>query len=462
MSSQFEVKAIPDDTEHQYPPIPEELPQHEFTLGIIAPKGSGKTTLIVNLLKFYHGYFHRIFIFSPSVANDPKWDTILKTTGVLADNKPLERFLAKHNPKLLKVRESAPGVEIKTKGKNVEASVRYGELGRKRKWMSGGHAAEQRLLDEGHVRVVATSGGRSFLRTKLGTQLTASANSVVVERPREPEFNPAFPVGIVSAIPFTEAAAKHPTDEYVIKTRFQDRQHNASMFRKHSQMFGTFRNTKAQQHQQQDQDGSQDADDELKPLVKRGRIPQEHVFTIPKIKDLAAIMDMQQDIINELSAHGKTKFEADRILFIFDDIVGSDLLRRSKDNLRFLDLNVRHRHYAASLMIVSQGYKEIPRTFRTNFSCLVVFRISNEKERAVIYEENPNCLRYPEWLQVYNYAVKEPFHFLYITYQEKDFSKRFRKNFDTVLTINCSEYEKLSVYDQNNSSNLHSDSDNSV
>jgi GTPase SAR1 family protein len=34
------------------------LPKHEFTLGLIAPKGCGKTTMIVNLLEFYRGDLH--------------------------------------------------------------------------------------------------------------------------------------------------------------------------------------------------------------------------------------------------------------------------------------------------------------------------------------------------------------------------------------------------------------------
>ena len=46
------------------------LPKHEFTIGLIAPKGSGKTTLIANLLHFYAGYFNDIFVFSPTVLSD--------------------------------------------------------------------------------------------------------------------------------------------------------------------------------------------------------------------------------------------------------------------------------------------------------------------------------------------------------------------------------------------------------
>lgn len=71
------VKPVPVPQSAHHPPPPhggDVLPKHEFTIGIIAPKGSGKTTVIANLLKFYKGYFHTILIFSPTVASDEKWD----------------------------------------------------------------------------------------------------------------------------------------------------------------------------------------------------------------------------------------------------------------------------------------------------------------------------------------------------------------------------------------------------
>ena len=54
------------DADHPEPPN-NILPKHEFTMGIIAPKGAGKTTLIANLLYFYKGYFNNIYVFSPTV-----------------------------------------------------------------------------------------------------------------------------------------------------------------------------------------------------------------------------------------------------------------------------------------------------------------------------------------------------------------------------------------------------------
>ena len=75
MKRKLDVQAIPIPSGFIHPPPPSEiLPRHEFSMGLIAPKGSGKTTVICNLLKFYKGYFNTILVFSPTVASDEKWD----------------------------------------------------------------------------------------------------------------------------------------------------------------------------------------------------------------------------------------------------------------------------------------------------------------------------------------------------------------------------------------------------
>lgn len=89
----LKVRAVPVPLGNKHPPPPSDvLPQHEFTMGIIAPKGSGKTTVIVNLLDFYKGYFHTILVFSPTVQSDDKWDYV-KKQKYLVENRPLKNWL---------------------------------------------------------------------------------------------------------------------------------------------------------------------------------------------------------------------------------------------------------------------------------------------------------------------------------------------------------------------------------
>ena len=61
-------------------------------MGLIAPKGAGKTTVICNLLQFYKGYFHTILVFSPTIQSDEKWD-VIKESRLLAENTALKKWL---------------------------------------------------------------------------------------------------------------------------------------------------------------------------------------------------------------------------------------------------------------------------------------------------------------------------------------------------------------------------------
>ena len=89
------VKVEPKDFKaHPEPKFPS-CPQHEFTMLLIAPKGSGKTNLICNLLmNHYKGYFHQIWVCSPSVDSDEKWDVVKKTKHILIENKDLSKAIA--------------------------------------------------------------------------------------------------------------------------------------------------------------------------------------------------------------------------------------------------------------------------------------------------------------------------------------------------------------------------------
>jgi thymidine kinase len=92
---------VPRSSCHEMPKH-DVLPSHEFTLGLIgvwlcfilAPKGCGKTTMIVNLLEFYKNYFHSILIFSPTVQSDEKWDYV-KGRRYLTQNVKLQKFVQK-------------------------------------------------------------------------------------------------------------------------------------------------------------------------------------------------------------------------------------------------------------------------------------------------------------------------------------------------------------------------------
>jgi len=163
------------------------------------------------------------------------------------------------------------------------------------------------------------------------------------------------------------------------------------------------------------------------PLIPEGCYLTEYSETV-----LKEILDEQDKMILALKNNGKTKHLANRLLLVFDDLVGSDLFNNKRAGV-FKILNVRHRHFSASVLMVTQAYKEIPATIRKNFTCMIIFDIPNDQEVRCIYEENSMKLKFPEWLEVYNYAVKGDHDFMFINSQKPN-GKKVMKNFSEYLS----------------------------
>jgi GTPase SAR1 family protein len=284
MKKNLKVTEIPVDPSAKHPKVPYDgiLPQHEFTMGIIAPKGSGKTTLLLRLLEFYKDYFHTILVFSPTVHADEKWDYIMKKP-LLSENIKLIKFLAKKKKPLNEI---------------------VGEP------------------------------------------------STVVEKQKE-KFEPKL------------------TKENLLDTY----------------------------------------DEEI----------------------LGKILDEQMNQIQALKKLGADKYYANRMLLIFDDLVGSNLFDLSPKN-PFTGFNTRHRHYSASVIMIAQTYKAVPSIIRKNYSCLIIFEIANNKELDVIYEENECGLKKDKWEEIYKFCVEDnPYDFMFLDITKKDRNSRVMKNFDQIV-----------------------------
>lgn len=273
---------VPATANHPLPPS-EILPKHEFTMGLIAPKGSGKTTAIANLLRIYSNFFHTIVIFSPTLHSDEKWKWV-RDQDLVAENIPFKNFL-------------------------------------------------KRLQQEHHEGSVVTGSDWAFGQEKQ------------------------------------------------------------------------------------------------KPFS--AKIPEQNFLTEYDDSFLESIMNEQAEVIKFLEAHGETKHLANRILLIFDDMVGSKLFSSHRKN-PFKKLNTNHRHYSASILMVAQAYKEIIKTVRTQFSCLILFKVPNRRELAVIYEENPVFLEEEQWMEMYNYATSVPYSFLFINYQ-RPIGEQLTRNLEELL-----------------------------
>lgn len=277
------------------------LPTHEFSMGLIAPKGSGKTTLLVNLLEFYKGYFHSIFIFSPTIKNDEKWDYV-KTLDLLVENKPLRFWLKQQHEKEAQYRNNV---------------------------------------------IVGDPPATDALAGLLDVNLLAGGK----ERDKDDKFD--------------------------------------------------------------------------------GHIPEENFISEYDESTLVDILTKQNKVIDILHERGKPKHLANRCLFIFDDLVGSDLYGHDRKN-PFKMFNTNHRHLSSSILMVSQAYKEIQKTVRTNFTCLIIFEIFSDGELEAIYHEYPMGMKKPQWMEMFAHCIKGQHNFLFYDIQKPP-EMRIMKNFDSFI-----------------------------
>lgn len=396
------------DADHPPPPI-EGLLFHPFTLDITTPKGGGKTTLLINMIQFYKGYFHRVFVFSPSVNNDPKWMAVLDKPGFLAKNDKLESFLEKHGREdLLVRRDTAPGSSKKSAAFDVDMPQKSKKL---------------------KVPIIKTSGGRSrFIKRNEGIFLNNEEGTCVIENPAPPERRRAFPNGKLFSGLEDDIDSQWYIDHINDSTPLMEKFSRPTDFRQ-----------KPQQQQQQKQRENK--------MCPNGKITMDCVFE-DNPETLKAIMNLQQEIcdfLKETKDQEFARFTLDRFLFIFDDLPGSELLSTRKSADAFKILMIRHRHLSASNIIVAQAYKCIITVARNNISALALFRMYNMEELRKIWEEYPMKLDFKTWMQMYTYATNETYSFLFLNIQpnsDPNFCRTY-KNFTEPLM-----YKSKELYDE--------------
>lgn len=162
-----------------------------------------------------------------------------------------------------------------------------------------------------------------------------------------------------------------------------------------------------------------------------GRIPEENFHSEYDEAVLKQIFEDQKLQIEFLQTNNKLKTNSDKILLIFDDALALNK-QLFKHNSFFQQLNTFNRHFNISIIIVSQAYKQIPRTIRVNMNSYILFEISNDKELRLFYEENTLSISWEKWLEYYNTCIKEPYSFMYINYQHPK-GKRIMKRFEETL-----------------------------
>jgi hypothetical protein len=100
------------------------------------------------------------------------------------------------------------------------------------------------------------------------------------------------------------------------------------------------------------------------------------------------------------------------------------------------NITIKHRHLGVNLVFTSQNPKSIPNIIRNNIDVYVLYKFANVKMVIdKIFEEVSGLLTESQFEEVYKHATSEPYNALVIDNHPKtDRNKRFKKNFDVVLT----------------------------
>ena len=136
-------------------------------------------------------------------------------------------------------------------------------------------------------------------------------------------------------------------------------------------------------------------------------------------------LDVEED--DEPIRKSRSKYEVPEYLFIFDD-----LSAEIKNSPSVLSLIKDSRHIHAKMIISSQSWVDVPKSGRGNIDYLILYRNVPEEKLIEMYKENAIAsVTLDQFLELYKWATKEQYQFLYFD----KFSGQFRKNFNLGLIV---------------------------
>lgn len=163
------------------------------------------------------------------------------------------------------------------------------------------------------------------------------------------------------------------------------------------------------------------------PKWKALNIPEDQVMTQ---FDPAAFVSLLEDH-NKAEGNGQNH----RLLFIFDDaIANKELFNNNKDSI-LNKLAFNRRHWNASVWVVTQSYKMVPRNIRTNMSSWVFFATGNASEKDRIFEEMQGLLPDDAMEWIWDDATAEPYSFLFVNCMHPERRARYWKRFEHRYSI---------------------------
>lgn len=124
----------------------------------------------------------------------------------------------------------------------------------------------------------------------------------------------------------------------------------------------------------------------------------------------------------------KTFDKDEQSLVIIDDLC------LAKDQSNVMTYFIRCRKCGVTVMYLSQSYFKIPLIVRQNSNYLIVLGLGNKRSINMMLGEVAIGASKEQLMEMYKYATKDKLHFLLVCIEETDPNKKFRRDFDLILS----------------------------
>tara|TARA_R110000851_G_scaffold18394_2_gene57848 strand:- start:937 stop:1674 length:738 start_codon:yes stop_codon:yes gene_type:complete len=163
------------------------------------------------------------------------------------------------------------------------------------------------------------------------------------------------------------------------------------------------------------------------------------IDNVEQIVDEKVYLDDDPTKLEELYEKQKSNIKSlgfkrtPHVLVILDDIVQSKTFLKSKV---LTDIFFGGTHSKFSLWILSQNYMSVPRRLRMNTHSMLLFHGVNNTEIERYSDEHQSpYLKKNDFTELVNFALSEPYSFLFLNKTNPDKHKAFRLGFSEGLVI---------------------------
>ena len=141
--------------------------------------------------------------------------------------------------------------------------------------------------------------------------------------------------------------------------------------------------------------------------------------------------DDMNDVLDDINNYNKSRDK--KVLIVFDDMIAD--IEYNKNFKRIIkELFYRARKINVSIVFITQSYFRTLKDARLNSTHYILMKIDNKKELKRIAEEKSGNLEYKDFLEMYDYCIKEPYSFMTIVARPTA-TIPFKKNFNELIDL---------------------------